>query len=150
MIKNILFAYNQVSQRERKGLFRECILIEDVDAIRKALIKTKNNVLSLDLLGPEQLDEFISKHQPIDLAFVLAEGYKDIPHTFYSGHGAAMIRKQLNKYYIPCALSGIESMEICRNKDITYDKLKGNNILVPDHFIFDTHFRFNKIKLLSR
>jgi len=52
MIKNILFAYNQVSQRERKGLFRECILIEDVDAIRKALIKTKNNILSLDLLGP--------------------------------------------------------------------------------------------------
>ena len=150
MIKNILFAYNQVSQRERKGLFRECIPTEDVDAIRQALIKTNNNILSLDLLTPEQLEEFISKHQPIDLAFVLAEGYKDIPHTFYSGHGAAMIRKQLNKYYIPCALSGIESMEICRNKDITYDKLKGNNILVPDHFIFDTHFRFNKIKLLSQ
>ncbi len=71
MIKNILFAYNQVNQRERKGLFRECILIEDVDAIRTALIKTNNNILSLDLLMPEQLDEFISKHQPIDLAFVL-------------------------------------------------------------------------------
>ncbi|MBA3061938.1 MAG: hypothetical protein FP833_03100, partial [Atribacteria sp.] len=148
MIKNILFVYNQVSQRERKGLFRECIPIEDVDAIRKALIETKNNILSLDLFTPEQLDEFISKHQPIDLAFILAEGYKDIPHTFYSGHGAATVRKQLNKCYIPCALSGIESMEICRNKDLTYIKLRGENILVPNHFIFDSHFRFNKIKLL--
>ncbi|MEA2087028.1 MAG: hypothetical protein U9O91_02915 [Candidatus Caldatribacteriota bacterium] len=150
MIKNILFVYNQVSRRERKGLFRECIPIEDVDAIRQALIKTNNNILSLDLLTPVQLDEFISKHQPIDLAFVLAEGYKDIPHTFYSGHGAAMVRKQLNKYHVPCALSGIESMEICRNKDLTYIKLKEKNILVPDHFIFDTHFRFNKIQLLPQ
>jgi len=150
MLKNILFIYNQVSQREHKGLFRECIPTEDVDAIRKALSETNNNILSLDLLKPEQLDEFISKHQPIDLAFVLAEGYKDIPHTFYSGHGAALVRKQLKKYLIPCALSGIESMEICRNKDLTYIKLRGKNILVPNHFIFDTHLRFNKIKLLSQ
>jgi len=120
MIKNILFVYNQVSPRERKGLFRECIPIEYVNAIRQALVKTNNNILSLDLLAPEQLDEFISKHQFIDLAFVLAEGYKDIPHTLYSGHGAAMVRQQFNKYHIPCALSSIESMEICRNKDLTY------------------------------
>ena len=150
MIKNILFAYNQISQRERKGLFRECIPIEDVDAIRKALVKTNNNILSLDLLTPEQLDEFIRKHQPIDLAFVLAEGYKDIPHTLYSGHGAAMVRRQLNKYHIPCTLSGIESMEICRNKDFTYANLKEKNILVPDYLVFDNQFRFNKIKLLPQ
>jgi len=150
MIKNILFVYNQVSQRERKGLFRECILIEDVDAIRKALIETNNNILSLDLLAPEQLDEFIRKHQPIDLAFVLAEGYKDIPHTLYSGHGSAMVRKQLTKYHIPCALSSIESMEVCRNKNLTYINLREKNILVPNYFIFDTHFRFHKIKLLSQ
>ncbi|GAG92259.1 unnamed protein product, partial [marine sediment metagenome] len=150
MIKNILFVYNQVSQRERKGLFRECIPTEDVDAIRQALVKTNNNILSLDLLMSEQLNEFISKHQPIDLAFVLAEGYKDIPHTFYSGHGAAMVRQQLNKYHIPCALSSIESMEICRNKDLTYVKLKEKNIPIPGYFVFDTHLRFNRIKLLSR
>ncbi|HAJ33777.1 MAG TPA: hypothetical protein DCK79_10555 [Candidatus Atribacteria bacterium] len=150
MIKNILFVYNQVSHRERKGLFRECIPTEDVDAIRQALIETNNNILSLDLLTPEQLDEFISKHQPIDLAFVLAEGYKNIPHTFYSGHGAATIRKQLNRYHIPCALSGIESMEICRNKDLTYLKLKEKNISIPGYFVFDTHLRFNRIKLLSQ
>jgi len=136
MIKNILFAYNQVSQRERKGLFRECIPTEDVEAIRNALVKTNNNILSLDLLTTKQLDKFISKHQPVDMAFVLAEGYKDIPHTFYSGHGAAMVRKQLNRYHIPCALSDIESMEICRNKDLTYLNLKKKNILIPGYFVF--------------
>jgi len=150
MSKNILFVYNQVSKRERKGLFRECIPTEDVDAIRQALIETNNNILSLDLFTPEQLDEFVNKHQPIDLAFVLAEGYKSTPHTLYSGHGAAMVRKQLNKYQIPCNLSSIESMEICRNKDLTYAKLKEKNVLVPDHLVFDTHFRFNKIKLIPR
>lgn len=151
MIKNILFTYNQVGQRERKGLFRECIPTEeDVEAIRKALVKTNNNILSLDLLTPEQLDEFISRHQPIDLAFILAEGYKNIPHTFYSGHGSAMVRQRFNKYHIPCALSCIESMEICRNKDLTYIKLKGKNIPIPGYFVFDTHLRFNKIKLLSQ
>ena len=109
MIKNILFVYNQVSKRERRGLLRECILIEDVDAIRKALIETNNNILSLDLFSPEQLDEFIGKQKLIDLAFILAEGYKGFPHTFYSGHGAAMVHKQLNKYRIPCAFSDIVS-----------------------------------------
>lgn len=150
MVKNILFVYNQVSQREHKGLFRECILVKDVEAIRQALIKTNNRILSLDLFTPEQLDEFISNHQPIDLAFVLAEGYKDIPHTLYSGHGSAMVRQQFNKYHIPCALSSIESMEICRNKDLTYIKLKEKNIPIPGYFVFDTHLRFNKIKLLSQ
>ncbi|HER24371.1 MAG TPA: ATP-grasp domain-containing protein [Candidatus Atribacteria bacterium] len=150
MIKNILFVYNQVSKRERRGLLRECILIEDVDAIRKALIETNNNILSLDLFSPEQLDEFIGKQKLIDLAFILAEGYKGFPHTFYSGHGAAMVHKQLNKYRIPCAFSDIVSMENCRNKDLTYIKLREEDILVPDHFIFDTHFRFRKIKLLSQ
>ncbi len=150
MIKNILFVYNQVSRRERKGLFRECIPTEDVNAIRKALIETKNNILSLDLFTPEQLDEFIRKHHPIDLAFVLAEGYKEIPHTLYGGHGAAMVREQLDKYRIPCSLSSIESMKICRNKDLAYVKLKERNLLIPNHFVFDTHLRFNKIKLLSQ
>ncbi|MHC2995485.1 MAG: ATP-grasp domain-containing protein [Candidatus Atribacteria bacterium] len=150
MVKNILFVYNQVSEREHKGLFRECIPIKDVDAIRQALIETNNHILSLDLFTPEQLDEFVNRHQPIDLSFVLAEGYKGIPHTLYSGHGAATVRKQLNKYYIPCTLSSIESMEICRNKDFTYAKLKEKNILVPGYLVFDTHFRFNKIKLLSQ
>ena len=150
MVKNILFIYNQVSQREHKGLFRECILIKDVDAIRQALIETNNHILSLDLYVPKQLDEFVNKHQPIDLAFVLAEGYKDIPHTLYSGHGAAMVRQQFNKYHIPCALSSIESMEICRNKDLTYIELKEKNIPIPGYFVFDTHLRFNKIKLLSQ
>ncbi|MEA1940288.1 MAG: ATP-grasp domain-containing protein [Candidatus Caldatribacteriota bacterium] len=147
---NILFIYNQICQKERKGLFRECIPIKDVDAIRQALIETNYHIFSLDLFSPGQLDEFISKHRHIDLAFVLAEGYKDMPHSLYSGYGAAMVRKQLDSYSIPYNLSGIESMEICRNKDLTYNKLKKKNVLVPDYLVFDTHFRFNKIKLLPQ
>jgi len=148
MIKNILFVYNQVSKREKKGLFRECTLAEEVVAIKQALMETNNRIFSLDLFSPEQLDEFIMNSPPIDLAFVLAEGYKGLPHTLYDGQGAAMVRKHLNKYGIPCSLSDVESMEICRNKDRTYTKLRENNILVPEHFIFDTHWRFNKNKLL--
>lgn len=110
MIKNILFVYNQVSQREHKGLFRECILIKDVDTIRQALIETNNHILSLDLYVPKQLDEFVNKHQPIDLAFVLAEGCKGIPYTLYSGHGASMVRRQLNKYHIPPAPSPVSKV----------------------------------------
>ena len=148
MIKNILFVYNQVSEKERKGLLRECIPTKDVDAIRQAIIETRNHIFSLDLFAPEQIDEFVKNHPPIHLAFVLAEGYKSIPHTLYSGHGAAMVRRQLNKYNIPCNLSSIDSMEICRNKDLTYVKLKEKDILVPGYFVFDTHFRYNKTKLM--
>lgn len=150
MIKNILFVYNQVSPKERKGVLRECIPIKDVDAIRQALIKTNNHIFSLDLFLPEQIDEFVNEHPPIHLAFVLAEGYKGIPHTLYSGQGAAMVRKQLNKFNIPCSLSDNDSMNVCRNKDLTYVKLKEKNILVPGYLVFDTHFRFNKIKLLPQ
>ncbi|GAB4112847.1 MAG: D-alanine--D-alanine ligase [Candidatus Caldatribacteriota bacterium] len=149
MIKNILFLYNQVSKKERRGIFRECTLTEEVEAIAMALRETGNQIFSLDLFTPEQLDEFILNAPPINLAFILAEGYKGLPYTLYNGQGTAMVRKQLNKYGIPCSLSSIESMEICRNKDLTYAKLKENNILVPEHFIFDTHWRFNRNKILN-
>ena len=59
MPKNILFVYNQVSKKYKYGLLRECTLDTDVRAIRKALAETKNNILSIDLYNPEQLDSFI-------------------------------------------------------------------------------------------
>ena len=84
------------------------------------------------------------------MAFILAEGYKSFPHTFYSGHGAAMVRKQFKKHCIPYNLSSIQCMEICRNKDLTYVNLKKKNVLIPDYLVYDTHLRFNKLKLLSQ
>jgi D-alanine-D-alanine ligase len=147
--KNILFVYNQVSKKYKYGLFRECTLDSDVSAIREALIKTKCNVLSLDLYNPQQLDDFIAGNQPIDFAFVLAEGYKDFPHTFYSGYGASRVREQLKKHRIPASHSSVESMEICRNKDFTYKKLHEKGISVPNFFVFDSHCRFRKKRFLS-
>ncbi len=148
MIKNILFVYNQVSKKEKRGIFRECTLIEEIEVITQALRETGNRIFNLDLFTPEQLEKFVISCSPVDLAFVLAEGYKGLPHTLYNGQGAALVRKQLNKYGIPCSLSSIESMEFCRNKDLTYTKLKEKNILVPEYFVFDTHKRFNRDKIL--
>lgn len=147
--KKILFVYNEVSKKYKYGLFRECTLDTDVQAIREALMKTKCHILSLDLYNPEQLENFITKNYPIDFAFVLAEGYKDDPHSLYNGYGAARIRKQLKKHNIPSSHASIESMEICRNKDITYQKLQENNIPVPKHFVFNPHYRFQKNQLLQ-
>ena len=149
MSKNVLFIYNQVSKKYKHGLFRECTLDADAKAIREALIKTKCNILSLDLYNSEQLENFINQNKPINFAFVLAEGYKDYPYTLYSGYGASQIREQLKKHNIPSSHSSIESMEICRNKDFTYQTLQENGILTPNHFVFDTHYRFRKNNFLK-
>lgn len=147
--KKILFVYNQVSKRFKHGLFRECTLDTDVTAIREALIKTKCNILSIDLYNPEQLEKFIAENQPIDFSFVLSEGYKDDPHTLYNGYGAARVREQLKKHHIPSSHASIESMEICRNKDFTYQKLQENSVPVPKFFVFDAHYRFSRRKFLQ-
>jgi len=146
---NILFVYNQVTKKYKYGLFRECTLDTDVKAVREALMKTKCNVLSLDLYNYKQLDNYILENQPIDFAFVLAEGYKDHPDTLYNGYGAARVREQLKKHGIPSSHSSIESMEICRNKDFTYKKLQEYNIPIPKYFVFDSHYRFRKKEFLK-
>ena len=147
--KKILFVYNQVSKKYKYGLFRECTLDTDVEAIRDALVQTKYDILSLDLYNSKQLENFLIENQPIDFAFVLAEGYKDNPHTLYDGYGAASVREQLKKHRILSSHASIESMEICRNKDFTYQKLQETNIPVPRFFVFDAHYRFRKNQLLQ-
>ncbi len=142
--KKILFVYNQVSKKYKNGLFRECTLDTDVKAIRKALIKTRYNIIALDLYNPKQLDNFIIENKPIDFAFILAEGYKDDPHTLYNGYGAVHVRKQLLGHRIPTSHASIESMEICRNKDFTYHYLQEYNVPIPKFFVFDAHYRFNR------
>jgi len=95
------------------------------------------------------MESFISKNQPIHFAFVLAEGYKDYPNTLYDGHGAARVRKQLNKHNIPSSHAIVESMEICQNKDFTYQRLQGEGIPYPIFFVFDAHYRFRKKRILK-
>ena len=67
-----------------------------------------------DLYNQSQMESFISKNQPIDFAFLLAEGYKDHPNTLYDGHGASQVREQLKKDNISSSHARVESMEICR------------------------------------
>lgn len=149
MPKKILFVYNQVSEGERTGAFSECALKRDVEAIKEGLERSNNHVLPLDIYTPEQIEDFVTNNQPIDLAFVIAEGFKTLPHTLYNGHGAALVRKLLRKHNIPCTHSSFESMEICRNKDITYARLRENGILVPEYIVFETIFLKNIEKLLA-
>jgi len=143
MPKRILFVYNQVSEAQRTGPFGECALAKDVKIIREALQESNNQVLSLDLDSPSQLEEYVLANQPIDLAFVIAEGFKENPQTLYNGHGAALVRKYLSKYNIPCTHSGFEGMEICRNKDLTYARLIERGIPIPEYLVFETHFLKN-------
>ncbi|MGI6224875.1 MAG: hypothetical protein ACOYJ1_01340 [Peptococcales bacterium] len=139
----VLFVYNQVSEKERKGLFGECTLEKDVEIIRSALQESNNDILSLNLESPEQLEKYVLANQPVDLAFVIAEGFKAEPHTLYNGHGAALIRRYLAKFNIPSTLSSVESMEICRNKDLTYARLIDWDIPIPKFLVFETHFLKN-------
>jgi D-alanine--D-alanine ligase len=148
--KNILFVYNQVSKKYKYGLLRECTLDTDVRAIRKALVETKNNILSIDLYNPEQLDSFIVDNYPIDYSFILAEGYKDYPHTLYDGSGAARIRRQLKSHNIPFSHGSIESLEICRNKDLTYEKLQEYNIPIPKYFVIDLQNRLKSKEVIQK
>lgn len=150
MPKTILFIYNQVTESERVGAFGDCALAKDVDCIREALLESNNHVISLDLNTPAQLEECILKNQPIDLAFVIAEGFKSHPQTFYNGHGAALVRKYLTKYNIPYTHSNFEGMENCRNKDITYAKLLERGIPIPQYLVFETHFQKNIDSLEKR
>ena len=148
MPNKILFVYNQVTKKEKRGLFRECTLDTDVEAIQQALRETRYHVLSLDLHSPQQLEEFIIKNEPIDFAFVLAEGYKDYPLSLYDGQGTTDVRERLIRHSIPVSHSGIETIEICRNKELTYQKLQENSIIVPKYFVLDTHNRFQKNQIL--
>jgi len=144
----ILFVFNQVNKKEKRGLFRECTLDTDVEAIQQALKETRYHVLSLDLHSPEQLEEFIEQNEPIDFAFVLAEGYKDYPLTLYDGQGTTNVRERLLKHNIPVSHSSIETIEICRNKELTYQKLQENSIIIPKYFVLDTHNRFCRKQIL--
>ena len=143
MAKKILFIYNQVSESQKTGLFAECILAREIERIRLALEESNTHVLSLDLHSPAQLEKHLLANQTIDLSFVIAEGFKARPQTLYNGHGAALVRKYLRKYNIPSTHSSVESMEICRNKDLTYTKLLEKGLPIPKYLEFDTQFLKN-------
>lgn len=128
----ILLLFNTVSFEEKAEDFTlgECASNATVGAVYDALTLTGGEVIPLNLFSPEQLIETVSANH-FDVAFVIAEGFLDLPHTLYDGSGAMLIREILNKQGIPSTHSSPDAMSLCRNKDATYHMLSAFNVNVP-------------------
>lgn len=125
-----------MEDEKRVGVFGECASFRSVNSIYSALEKSGNEIVSLNLMNPKQLVNEITTNS-FDLAFVIAEGYLDIPETLYDGTGSQLIRQVLKSHNLPYTHSDIQCMEYCRNKDYTYARLKEYGILVPSYYVVD-------------
>lgn len=134
--QKVLFVYNWVPDDQRKNEFSESASTETVTLIKEALTSYDMQVISLNLLNPNQMDDVIKDNMPIDLAFVIAEGFLDEPSSLFDGTGALRVRQVLESHHIPYTHSGIKSMEVCRNKDITYQMLENKGVNIPRFFVF--------------
>lgn len=134
MKNRILFVYNSVPIEERTGIYGECATAKTVNQLHEALLAGGNEVHLLNARSPIQVIDEISKLEKIDLAFVIAEGFLDEPDTLYDGSGSQKIREVIQSQGIPTSHTGIHGMEICRNKDHTYETLRRRGIKVPGFF----------------
>lgn len=125
-----------MEDEKRVGVFGECASFNAVNTIFNGLVKSGNDIVPLNLMNARQLAEEITSNS-FDLAFVIAEGYLDIPETLYDGTGSQLIRQVLKSHNLPFTHSDIKCMEYCRNKDYTYARLKENGILVPSYYVVD-------------
>lgn len=134
----ILFVYNSVSFDEKAQNFvlGECASSIAVGSIYEALVRTSSQVVPVNLFNPQQLEDAIASHQ-VDMAFVIAEGFLDLPNTLYDGSGAMMVREILGKKGIPYTHSSPETMKILRNKDYTHMTLSAAGIRVPCFSVID-------------
>lgn len=138
MKQKILFVYNWVCDEQRKGRLGECASTETVNAIIEALISFDMEVVPLNLFNPEQMISVIQEQMPLDVAFVIAEGFLDEPTSLFDGSGALRVREVLEMWGIPYTHSGVEGMEACRNKDLTYEHLGLKQINIPKFAVFST------------
>lgn len=134
--RKILFLFNAVEDSKRVGVYGECASFKAVEDIYQGLLFSGNDIVKLNLLNPQQLAQTITE-EIFDLAFVIAEGYLDIPETLYDGTGSQLIRQVLKNHNLPYTHSDIECMEYCRNKDFTYKVLKESSILVPSYYVLN-------------
>lgn len=137
MKNRILFVFNAVESKEKKGIYGECASFETIKKMHAAIEEGGHDVFLINAISPEQVMAEIKSHLPIDLAFVIAEGFLGLPETLYDGSGSQKIREVIESMEIPTSHTGIEGMEFCRNKDKTYEVLKEKGILVPGHFTID-------------
>lgn len=144
----ILFLFNSASFEEKVQNFTlgECASVVTVGAVYEALESTGSEVIPLNLFSPQQLEEAIISNN-VDVAFVIAEGFLDLPHTLYDGTGAMMVREILNLHGIPSTHSSPEAMMLCRNKDCTYHMLSAFGINVPSFSVIRPD---DSVKLIER
>ncbi|MDW7673846.1 MAG: hypothetical protein SCK28_04830 [Bacillota bacterium] len=130
-MKRILFVFNAVPDSERKGIYGECASFKTVSNLHQALLAGGNEVYLLNARTPLQVQEEVAQLPTIDLAFVIAEGFLDVPDTLYDGTGSQKIRQVIQQLGIPTSHSDIECMEVCRHKDYTYEALRKRGIKIP-------------------
>jgi len=134
----ILFVYNSASIEEKAQNFAlgECATAVTIGEIYETLLKTGREVIPLNLADPQQLEQLIAGHQ-VDMAFVIAEGFIDVPFTMFDGSGAMTIREILRDHGVPYTHSCPEVMKILRNKDCTHTVLSAAGIKVPSFAVVD-------------
>lgn len=133
----ILFLFNAVEASERQGVFSDCLSWDVACQIYRALQESGHTILPLNLHSLHQLEEYLAEAPIPHLAFVLAEGFLDEPHTLYDGTGAAAVRNLLQHYGIPTSHSPAAVMEICRHKNLTYEFLARHNLPVPRYTLVE-------------
>ncbi|MBO8172890.1 MAG: ATP-grasp domain-containing protein [Bacillaceae bacterium] len=137
MKKRVLFIYNWVPGQQKTEELGECASEETIKRVEDALSAFDMDVMTLNLHSPGQLMDAVHTHRP-DVAFVIAEGFLDEPETLYDGTGALRIRRILEQAGIPYTHSGPDSMEICRNKDLTYQVLGERGVKIPRFYVFNS------------
>ncbi|WP_258360424.1 D-alanine--D-alanine ligase family protein [Moorella sulfitireducens] len=133
----ILFLFNAVPARERRGPYSDCFSWEIARQVYRALLEGGNEVYPVNVRSRHQLEKSLSRLPAPNMAFVLAEGFLDDPPTLYDGSGAAAVRLLLQKYGIPASHSPAVTMELCRHKNLTYQVLQQHGLPVPPHRLLE-------------
>ncbi len=129
----ILFLFNAVPARERRGPYSDCLSWDTIHMIYRALLEGGNEVFPVNVHSRWQLEKTLGRLPNPHLAFTLAEGYLDEPTSLYDGSGAAAVRHFLQGHDIPASHSSVAAMEICRHKHLTYRVLQQAGLPVPPH-----------------
>lgn len=133
MVQKIGLIYNTVPEPVRTGVFSECASENTVKAVEQALIQGGNEILSVNLHSPGQIKTLFREQGRPEFAFVIAEGFLEQPETLLDGSGAALVRRMLSEMGIAASHSSIAAMELCRQKELTYQALARHNVPCPWH-----------------
>ncbi|NLC38927.1 MAG: hypothetical protein GX779_06580 [Clostridia bacterium] len=131
MEKRILFAFNAVAEKKRRGLFGECASWDTISTISHALLESGFQIWPVNVHTQEQFISFVKKIPKPHLAFVYAEGFLGDPKSLWDGSGPSTLRDILSDFCIPSSHSTSEVMTLCRHKELTYQRLRSFGLAVP-------------------